>query len=77
MLMVWINISVSPEEERKVRCFLVNTEGYLVAHPSLLKPTRSLGPSVNIPPHITHQVGERKCLWINLWDGDKSIVDYI
>uniref|UniRef100_A0A0N7ZCW3 VWFA domain-containing protein n=1 Tax=Scylla olivacea TaxID=85551 RepID=A0A0N7ZCW3_SCYOL len=43
------------DQERKVRCFLVNSEGYLVAHPSLLDPTRSSGPSVNIPPHITHQ----------------------
>ncbi|KAG0727111.1 VWFA and cache domain-containing protein 1 [Chionoecetes opilio] len=43
------------DPERKVRCFLVNSEGYLVAHPSLLDHTGPTGSSVNIPPHITHQ----------------------
>ncbi|XP_071548411.1 VWFA and cache domain-containing protein 1 [Panulirus ornatus] len=38
-----------------VRCFLVNSEGYLVAHPSMLIPSTSSNLASDIPPHITHQ----------------------
>ncbi|XP_069955899.1 VWFA and cache domain-containing protein 1 isoform X2 [Cherax quadricarinatus] len=38
-----------------VRCFLMNNEGYLVAHPSLLAPSASPNLGADIPPHITHQ----------------------
>lgn len=42
-------------DEQRVRCFLVDHEGYLVAHPSLLAPSASYTPATNVPPHITHQ----------------------
>nr|XP_045607175.1 VWFA and cache domain-containing protein 1-like [Procambarus clarkii] len=38
-----------------MRCFLMNNEGYLVAHPSMLAPSASSNLGSDIPPHITHQ----------------------
>ncbi|KAK3866357.1 hypothetical protein Pcinc_028108 [Petrolisthes cinctipes] len=43
------------KDGQRVRCFLVDLEGYLVAHPSLLAPSSSYTPATNVPPHITHQ----------------------
>ena len=37
-----------------VRCFLINDDGYMVAHPSLIEPD-GRGPVEDL--HVTHKVG--------------------
>ncbi|KAG7161734.1 VWFA and cache domain-containing protein 1-like 1 [Homarus americanus] len=45
----------SPGKGSIVRCFLMDNEGYLVVHPSMLAPSSSPNLDSDIPPHITHQ----------------------